>query len=169
MSSNNDDQLPTIEAYLRTNQIGIKVLAATTCVAVLAFFLNIWRIYFLLIPFFLLAAISTVREFFNQGPQVIINQQGVFDKRFGVGIIYWKDIKRVYGVSLDGIKHVCLELYDENIYLKKRSFAAKILYKLRQTATGVSRFNIVTSYLDLNYDEIFETILKGCEIYSRHH
>ena len=167
MVSNTTQRVPTIEAYVQTKRMALMLLLGAVCFTALFFFSNISRIYFyIFIPILLIATVMVVRESFDKSPRVVINQQGVFDKRIGVGVIYWKDIKRVYGVSLNNIEHVCLELYNENKYLEKRSFIINILSKLNKTTTDISPLNIVTSNLDVGYDDIFETILKGCEINS---
>ena len=158
---------PEIEAYPKTRKMAILFFVSLAGFCVLYFFFNIKTFYLVFLGVSLaVVGLYLARDFFDNGPRVIINHQGVYDKRLGVGTILWKDIKRVYGVSLNNIDHVCLELYNEDLYLDKRAAITNLGTKIHKTDTEISPFNIVTANLDYGYDEIFEAIANGCEIYA---
>lgn len=158
---------PDIEAYPRTKQMAMLFFVSLACFFVLYFFFNIKTFYLVFLGCCLvITGIYLIKDFLDKSPRVVINQEGVYDKRLGVGTILWKDIKRVYGVSLNNVDHVCLELYNEDKYLDRRSAITNLGGKIHKTTTEISPFNIVTANLDYDYDEIFEAIATGCEIYA---
>ena len=167
MNSPPEQHPPDIEAYSQTRQMAIIFCIALACFLALYFFSNLKTFYLVFLGGGLMVVgIYLIRDFLDRSPRVVINDQGVFDKRLGVGTILWKDIKRVYGVSLNNIEHVCLELYNEDQYLDKRAAITNLGSRIHKTTTEISPFNIVTANLDYDYDEIFEAIASGCEIYA---
>lgn len=167
MNPSSDTCPPNIEAYSQTKQMALVFGIALVAFMALYFFFNVKTFYLVVLGGFLVVtAIYLVRDFFDKGPRVVINHQGVFDKRLGIGTIPWKDIKRVYGVSLNKIDHVCLELYNEDAYLSRRAAITNLSGKFNKTTTGISPFSIVTANLDYDYQEIFQAIANGCEIYA---
>lgn len=158
---------PDIEAYPQTKQMALLFCVMVACFLALYFFFNVKTFYLVFLGVsVLVVGVFLVRDYFDKSPRVVINHEGVFDKRLGIGTILWKDIKRVYGVTLNSVDHVCLELYNEDKYLDKRSAIANLGGKIHKTTTEISPFNIVTANLDYNYEEIFEAIARGCEIYA---
>ncbi len=167
MDSNSNIQPPKIEAYSQPKQIAAMLGISVVCFLALYFFFNIKPLYLIILGVgIVIAGFYAAKDLLDKSPRVVINHQGVFDKRMGVGTISWKDIKRVYGVTLENIDHICLELYDEKKYLQNRNAVANFSSKAYKGASGISPFSIVTTNLNVERDTIFEAIMQGCEIYQ---
>jgi hypothetical protein len=168
MNSSPHDSLPEIEAYSQTKQLALLYFATLIGFLLLNYFFNLRTVYFVaMIVGLVVAGIFLVKDWFDKSPRLIINQQGVLDTRLKIGMIRWKDIRRVYGVSLNNIEHICFELHNEDKYLENRSSITNLSANFNKTATGIAPINIVTSNLDVDTNDIFEAISKGCEMYSQ--
>ncbi len=81
------------------------------------------------IGFFGLGFIAFPVMFFRTGPQVIINDEGIEDRRLKAGVIRWADVRAVSIGSVNSAKFLCIEVADPEAYLArlprwKRSLAA---------------------------------------------
>jgi hypothetical protein len=111
-------------------------------------------------------AVYVVRETFRSDAKVVIDHRGVLDKRLGVGTIRWEDITGIYVKPLRSIDHICLEVADEQKYLRKRSKLTNASAKFLKATNKISPFNINTGVLDASADEIYAAIVHGCEYYA---
>lgn len=167
MNNSEHIQPPHIEASINKLQLILLMAGAVIGVSALYLFFNL-KPYFLYTMTGMAALIIGygLKELLQNDARVVINHQGVLDKRLGLGTILWRDIKRVYVISLNNIDHVCMELYDEDKYLRNRNSIANLSSKLHNTTTKISPFNINTGVLNVETNEIFEAIMRGCEIYA---
>jgi|SRR6185436_3095074 hypothetical protein len=114
-------------------------------------------------------AIWAAREFFKSDAKVVIDRRGVLDKRLGLGIIRWQDIDGIYVKKLRSIDHICLEVANQQKYLKRRSAISNAAAKFLKTTNKISPFNINTGVLDASSDEIYAAIVHGCAYYAGAH
>lgn len=98
----------------------------------------------------------------SSGPCIILDEQGVFDKRLKIGVIRWADIRRVYGRSLQGAEYVCLELHDKEAYEARRPRWQRLLFNVYRIF-GMSTIAISTSGLDMDSETLQQKIHEGCE------
>jgi hypothetical protein len=154
----------SLEAKIATKQMLMFFLIALGAFIVLWLFAPIKTFYLIVFGLGLVVAgFYVVKNLMDTSPSVVINSCGVFDKRLPFGVMLWKDIKRVYCVSIENIDYVCLELHNEDKYLSRNAAVGNLLTKLNKTATGVSQFNINTGILDVDAEEIYQAITRGCE------
>jgi hypothetical protein len=81
------------------------------------------------VGFFGLGLIAFPVRFFRAGPQVVINDEGIEDRRWKTGAIRWEDIRSLSIGSVESAKFLCIEVADPDKYLRrlprwKRSLAA---------------------------------------------
>ncbi len=110
---------------------------------------------------FSMCAYTFVPRFFDARPCIVINDEGVFDRTLGIGVIPWGDINDAYSKSVFGKEFICLDLRNTVHWLMKLSTAQ------RAVATGNERFgfqpfNIYLTGTTLNKDIALATILKRC-------
>ena len=154
----------SLEAKIATKQMLMYFLIGLTGFVVLWLFAPIKTFYLIVMGLALVVAgFYVVKNLMDTSPTVVINARGVFDKRLTAGIMLWKDIKRVYCVSIDNIDYVCLDLHNEEKYLSRNAAVGNLLIKANSSMTGISRFNINTGILDVDAEEIYQAITRGCE------
>jgi hypothetical protein len=71
------------------------------------------------VSFFGLRFIVLPIQFFRTGPQVVINDQGIEDRRHRLGIIRWEDIQWLSIGSVSSAKFLCVEVADPETYLSR--------------------------------------------------
>lgn len=98
---------------------------------------------------------------FGPNPCVVLDAEGIEDKRLKVGVIRWRDIRRPLIRSLSGAEYVCLELHDPEAY-KSRMPAAQRLGGVFLRAWGMTPFAISMSCLDVDARTLVEYIHRGC-------
>jgi hypothetical protein len=81
------------------------------------------------VGFFGLGFIALPVQFLRAGPQVVINDEGIEDRRWKTGVIRWEDIRLLSIGSVESAKFLCIEVGDPDKYLRrlprwKRSIAA---------------------------------------------
>jgi hypothetical protein len=81
------------------------------------------------VGFFGLGFIALPAMFFQTGPQVVINDEGIEDRRLKVGVIRWEDIRSLSIGSVNSAKFLSVELSDPEWYSSRlprwrRSLAA---------------------------------------------
>lgn len=69
--------------------------------------------------FFGLCLIAEGVMFFRTGPQVIINDEGIEDRRMKIGVIRWEDILSLRIDKVESTKFLCIELVDPEKYLSR--------------------------------------------------
>ena len=159
---------PMLESKIQIKQMLLAFGIGLGCFLILFFFAPIKQIYLIVLGVTLLVVgFYVVKNLLDKSPTLVINHQGVSDKRLSVGIIFWRDIKRVYRVTVEDAEYVCMELENENSYAAKNSAIIKGLGKLNKSMTEVSPFSINTLMLDTDAEVVYETIIKGCEFYQQ--
>jgi hypothetical protein len=71
------------------------------------------------VGFFGLGFIAFPVMFFRTGPQVVINDEGIEDRRLKIGVIRWEDIQSLSIGSVNSAKFLCIEVADPERYLSR--------------------------------------------------
>ena len=120
-----------------------------------------WR---LCIGIFFLGTPVFLWQIFDSRPRLILDEDGVIDRRLGVGKIFWKDIK---GLSVrTAYKNDCVCLYmDEDSNQRYLSNASSIKRKLltANVALGWPPLNLELSGIKGSTEEIFQAIVQHVE------
>ena len=69
------------------------------------------------IAFFGLGFIAIPIQFFRGGPQVLIDENGIHDRRLKIGAIRWEDIRSLSIGSINSAKSLCIEVVEPEKYL----------------------------------------------------
>lgn len=96
-------------------------------------------------------------------PRLIIDEQGVLDRTLGVGRIAWSDIEAAYVRSINGNDFICLELKNSEKYGQKLSKVKRAMASANR-GLGFTDFNLNLSGVDARTDEIFELLMKYCQL-----
>lgn len=99
-------------------------------------------------------------------PCIILDDQGVFDKRLKVGVISWDDIRHIMLYDVMGAKYVSLELHNPETYEAKRPQWLRLVSKVPRIY-GMSPIAISTSGLEMNNKRLATLIHEGCEMASQ--
>ena len=94
-------------------------------------------------------------------PVIILNDEGVFDKRLKVGTIKWCDIRRIRSYNLFGAQYISLELHDMNIYESRRPMWFNLVTQV-QRVYGMSSIAISTNGLDVDQATLWHKLHEGC-------
>jgi hypothetical protein len=98
-------------------------------------------------------------------PVIILDEQGIFDRRLKVGVIRWDDIRRVVPYSIQGIEYISLNLHDMNTYEARRPLWLRLLSKGRRLF-GMSSISIMANGLDIHPDTLIHKIQERCGVVS---
>jgi len=71
------------------------------------------------VGFFGLGFIAIPVMFFRRGPQLVINEEGIEDRRLKVGVIRWSDILSLSIGAVYSAKFLCVEVTDPDEYLSR--------------------------------------------------
>lgn len=115
------------------------------------------------ILFFGTGLVVSIWQIADSRPRLIIDERGVLDRTLGVGRIAWSDIQEAYVRSIAGNDFICLELknpaqYEQNLSQVKRAMASA------NRGLGFTDFNINLSGVDASTAEVFELLMKYCEL-----
>ena len=99
-------------------------------------------------------------------PCIVLNDEGVFDKRLKVGVISWDDIRRISLHDLHGAEYVSLELHNAETYAARQPQWLKLASKT-QRLVGMSSMSLSTSGLDMDSRTLAGLIHEGCEMASQ--
>ena len=94
-------------------------------------------------------------------PVIVLDEQGVFDRRLKVGVIDWDDIRRIKSYSLSGALYISLELHNASKYTARRPFwlgAISQVYRF----FGKSTISISTNGLDVHHETLVRLLHEGC-------
>jgi hypothetical protein len=98
----------------------------------------------------------------GEGPCIVLNDEGVFDRRLKVGVIRWDDIRRMKWHNLQGANYISLELHNHETYDARRPAWLKLVSQV-QRGFGMSSLAISTSGLDMDTETILRKLHQGCE------
>jgi hypothetical protein len=73
------------------------------------------------IVFFGAALVIIPFRFFAEGPQIVIDTQGIDDHRLGVGMIPWADIRELRFLSVQGSEFLAIDVIDPPAYISRMS------------------------------------------------
>jgi len=96
-------------------------------------------------------------------PVIILDNNGLMDKRLKVGVIRWADIRRIQCHNLYGGEYISLELHDARSYEARRPLWLTIMSQ-PQRIFGMSSTSISTNGLDLDLTTLFNKIHEGCQV-----
>lgn len=71
------------------------------------------------LAFFGLGLIAIPFRLFRTGPQVIINDEGIEDRRMKIGVIRWEDILSMRVDNVGSTKFLCVEIADPEKYVSR--------------------------------------------------
>ena len=97
----------------------------------------------------------------GKDPVIILNDEGVFDRRLKVGTIRWSDIRRIRSYNLHGAAYISLELHDMNRYESRRPLWFKLISQV-QRVFGMSSIAISTNGLDIDEVTLWQKLHEGC-------
>jgi hypothetical protein len=96
-------------------------------------------------------------------PRLVVDERGVLDRTLGVGLIVWGDIEAAYVRSINGNDFICLELRNREQYWRKLSKVKRAMAAANRSL-GFTDFNLNLSGVDVNTDELFELVMKHCQV-----
>jgi hypothetical protein len=106
------------------------------------------------VAFFGLCFVAILFQLFRQGPTVVIDEFGVFDRRLGVGPIPWEDIASVSAAQVKSQRLILLWLRNEDQYLSHVS-AWRHRLAAANRALGFSPFCMSFTGLTPGFDEAY--------------
>ena len=110
-----------------------------------------------------IAFVQAVRQLSDRGPCVVITDQGINDKRLGMGLIRWSDVQQVRMQGVGGAYFISLELSNRDQYLARLSPFTRISNQIWRLY-NVSPIHIKVVYMDVSPDEMFEMIMSEVEL-----
>jgi hypothetical protein len=106
------------------------------------------------VVFFGLGTVPILSWLFRSGPTVVIDDTGVFDRRWGVGRIAWEDIASVSITQVRRQRFISLWLRNQNEYLGRISTMGASLSRMSEKI-GFSPFSMNFSGLTPGLDEAY--------------
>ena len=119
-------------------------------------------------PLWLLAAATVIgffqalRKTLDRGPCIVINEEGISDKRLRMGVIRWSDIKGVRMSAVGAAYFISIELFNKEQYLSRLPAYTRLANKVWRFY-DVSPIHIKVAFMDVAPDELFEMILSEVE------
>ncbi|WP_333677478.1 STM3941 family protein [Dyella sp.] len=92
-------------------------------------------------------------------PRLVMDEQGIFDRTLGVGVIPWSEITGAYLRSIMSVDFICLELRDPLQWLQRLSPAKRAVVRANE-AMGFSALNVSLGGLEADAQQVHELILK---------
>jgi hypothetical protein len=108
-------------------------------------------------------ALVFIRQLIDSRTRLIIDQNGIFDRTMGVGIIHWEEIENAYVMSISGNDFICLELTNPEKYTRKLSKVKQALASANHSL-GVTDLSLNLSGVDASTEDVFEVVIKYCEL-----
>jgi len=106
------------------------------------------------VGFFALGFIAIPVMFFRTGPQVLITDEGIEDRRLKIGLIRWEAIRSLSIRSVESTKFLCIELFDPETYLSRLPRWTRPLRVVTE-ALGIPALNIGFSGLSPGVKEMW--------------
>ena len=116
-----------------------------------------WGIGLICVVFFGLILLTTVRDFFIRGPILIVDTEGVWDKRMSSLPIPWREVRKASIGKVKLNKFICLDLDDPEPYLPSPLSFRGIFARLNPIMR-FSQMTITTLPLTGSAEEILATI-----------
>lgn len=109
-----------------------------------------------------LGFVLALKQAVDRGPCIVINEEGIHDKRLRMGTISWADIERVRMHGVGGAYFISLDLSKREQYLSRQPAYLRISNQIWRVY-NVSPVNIKVAYMDVQPDELFELIMSEVE------
>lgn len=151
-------------AYSQPRQIiTTLVLLVVVLVALYFYFGRMTFLLWVLSGAIVIAFVQAVRQLSDRGPCVVITDQGINDKRLGMGLIRWSDVAGVRMQGIGGAYFISLELSNSERYLSRLSAFTRVSNQIWRLY-NVSPIHIKVAYMDVSPDEMFEMIMSEVEL-----
>jgi hypothetical protein len=111
------------------------------------------------IIFFGFGLLVFLRQILDTRPRIVIDENGIFDRTLGIGVIDWQDIEQAYLNSIFGNDFISLILRDNEKYLQRISKPKAKLAKYNRTL-GFETINLNLSGVNVKSKEIFDVVIK---------
>lgn len=105
----------------------------------------------------------SIWQIVDSRPRLKIDDTGIMDRTLGVGIISWQDIEGAYIKSIQNNNFICLNLNNNDKYLRKITSVRKAMISANEKL-GFTPISLNLSGVDCNANEILELIMKTIEI-----
>ena len=109
-----------------------------------------------------IAFVQALRKISDRRPCIVINEEGINDKRLGLGVIRWSDIESVRMHGVGGAHFISLELFDAETYRRRQPVYLRFANQAWRFY-NVSPFHIKVAYMDVAPGELFEIIMQEVE------
>ena len=150
------------EIRFRRDEVWKGVVFVVVLLIVLIFILDSLPLIFWIIAAVLITmALIMVDRAYSPEPLVVLNDEGVFDRRLRVGVIRWEDISRIKLKSVSGVYYISLELHNKWIYQARRPLWLRVWIAWSRPF-GLSPISINTTALDVDHDTLIEKLHEGC-------
>lgn len=107
--------------------------------------------------FFSLGFIVLPRQLFRAGPQVVVDERGLEDRRSKLGLVDWSDVVSVTVGAVRKQKFLCIEVTDPKKYLDRLSSAGRVAAQANRSL-GFSEITIGFSGLSHSTEEVMRFI-----------
>jgi hypothetical protein len=150
------------EVRFRRDEVWKGVVFVVVLLIVLIFILDSLPLTFWIIAAVLVTmALIMVDRAYSPEPLILLNDEGVFDRRLRLGIIRWEDIRRIKSYSVSGVYYISLELHDKKTYQARRPSWLRV-WVTWWRPFGMSPIAINTTALDVDHDTLIEKLHEGC-------
>ena len=139
------------------------VILALLLVALYFYFGRMTFLLWVLSAGVIIAFVMALRQTLDRGPSIVINEEGIYDKRLRMGTIRWSDIEGVRMHGVGGAYFISLELFNSQQYLSRQPSYVRISNQIWRFY-DVSPINIKVAYMDVLPDELFELIMSEVEL-----
>lgn len=112
-------------------------------------------------PIVLIALVFSAVRGQSTDPVIILDDEGVLDRRLKVGVIRWDDIRRIKSYSLSGAEYISLELHNAKTYTSRRPLWLTLLSQV-QRVFGMTSIAISTNGLDTDHHTLLHLLHEGC-------
>lgn len=92
-------------------------------------------------------------------PRLVLNDEGIFDRMLGVGLIPWTEITGAELRSIASNHYICLEVRDAQRWTTRLSRVKRIL-SMGSRSMGFSELNINLSAIAADPKAVYELVLK---------
>jgi hypothetical protein len=118
-------------------------------------------IFWILVPIAFISFLYKLIRGQSKVPIIILDEQGVFDRRLKVGVIEWDDIRRIRSYSLSGAEYISLELHNAKKYESRRPLWLGAISQV-QRLFGMTSIAISTNGLDVDHATLVQWLHEGC-------
>ena len=102
---------------------------------------------------------NLLKQLFSSGPLIVIDHQGINDKRTRMGVISWDDILSISVGEIRGVKLISIRSSNPQKYLNKVSFFTSFASSFNKSL-GFSEITISPTCLTHSTDQILLFIKK---------